>query len=229
MAPRRVLVVDDEKDLRTLLDYNLSQAGFTVLTAGDGREAIARVRDGRPDLVVLDLLLPDIPGTEVLKVIRRDHAGLPVIMLTAKGEEVDRLVGLELGADDYVVKPFSVRELVLRVKAILRRGEVPADAAKRFSHRDLVVDIDRHVVTVAGKPVELTALEFRLIATLLERRGRVQTRQALLTDVWGLSGDLATRTVDTHIKRLREKLGAAGAYIETVRGLGYRFEETAGG
>jgi two-component system, OmpR family, phosphate regulon response regulator PhoB len=221
----RVLVVDDEKDLRSLLDYNLTQAGFAVTTAQDAREALAKVKAAPPDLVILDLLLPDLPGTEVLKGIKRERPDLPVLMLTAKGEEVDRLVGLELGADDYVVKPFSVRELVLRVKAILRRADAGEAEAPRYEFRDLAVDIDRHQVTVSGKPVELTALEFRLLTTLLQRKGRVQTRQALLTDVWGLSGDLATRTVDTHIKRLREKLGRASEYVETVRGIGYRFAE----
>ncbi|HUB06833.1 MAG TPA: response regulator transcription factor [Myxococcales bacterium] len=221
----RVLVVDDEKDLRGLLEYNLTQAGFTVTTAQDGREALAKIKAAAPDLVILDLLLPDIPGTEVLKQVKRERPDLPVLMLTAKGEEVDRLVGLELGADDYVVKPFSVRELVLRVRAILRRADATEAEAPRYEFRDLTVDVERHVVSVSGKPVDLTALEFRLLTTLLQRKGRVQTRQALLTDVWGLSGDLATRTVDTHIKRLREKLGAASEYVETVRGIGYRFAE----
>jgi two-component system phosphate regulon response regulator PhoB len=221
----RILVVDDEKDLRSLLEYNLTQAGFQVSTAQDAREALARVKSAVPDLVILDLLLPDLPGTEVLKALKRDHPELPVLMLTAKGEEVDRLLGFELGADDYVVKPFSVRELVLRVRAVLRRAEASDTEAPRYQFRDLAVDIERHQVSVANKPVDLTALEFRLLTTLLQRKGRVQTRQTLLTDVWGLSGDLATRTVDTHIKRLREKLGRAGDYVETVRGIGYRFAE----
>ena len=221
----RILVVDDEKDLRSLLEYNLTQAGFTVQTAQDGREALAKVKTSPPDMVILDLLLPDLPGTDVLKNLKRDHPELPVLMLTAKGEEVDRLVGFELGADDYVVKPFSVRELVLRVRAVLRRAETADAGAPRYQFRDLAVDIERHQVSVANKPVDLTALEFRLLTTLLQRKGRVQTRQTLLTDVWGLSGDLATRTVDTHIKRLREKLGAASEYVETVRGIGYRFVE----
>ncbi|MHB8420179.1 MAG: response regulator [Myxococcales bacterium] len=221
----RVLVVDDEKDLRSLLDYNLQQAGFAVTTAQDGREALAKIKAAPPDLVILDLLLPDMPGTEILKAVKRERPELPVLMLTAKGEEVDRLVGLELGADDYVVKPFSVRELVLRVRAVLRRADASEAEAPRHEFRELAVDVERHQVHVAGKAVELTALEFRLLTTLLTRKGRVQTRQALLTDVWGLSGDLATRTVDTHIKRLRKKLGPAGAYVETVRSLGYRFAE----
>jgi two-component system phosphate regulon response regulator PhoB len=221
----RILVVDDEKDLRTLLEYNLTQAGFTVQTAQDAREALTKLKGTPPDLVILDLLLPDLPGTDVLKAVKREHPELPVLMLTAKGEEVDRLVGFELGADDYVVKPFSVRELVLRVRAVLRRAEASDAEAPRYVFRDLAVDIERHQVSVAGKAVDLTALEFRLLTTLLQRKGRVQTRQTLLTDVWGLSGDLATRTVDTHIKRLREKLGKASEYVETVRGIGYRFVE----
>ncbi len=222
----RVLVVDDEKDLRSLLEYNLVQAGFGVVTAENGREALERVRESPPDLVLLDVLLPDMPGTEVLKALRRTSPRpLPILMLTAKGEEIDRVLGLELGADDYVVKPFSVRELILRVRALLRRAEPTEVGQARFEFREISVDVERHQVLVSGKPVDLTALEFRLLTTLLNRRGRVQTRQALLTDVWGLSADLATRTVDTHIKRLREKLGVAGAYVETVRGVGYRFAE----
>ncbi len=225
MPAPRILVVDDEKDLRQLVEYNLQQAGFAVTTAQDAREALAKLKSSPPDLVILDVLLPDMPGTEVLKAAKRDRPDLPILMLTAKGEEIDRLVGLELGADDYVVKPFSVRELVLRVKAVLRRGETGESDVPRRQFRNLVLDVERHQVHVTGKPVELTALEFRLLNTLLQRKGRVQTRQTLLTDVWGLSGDLATRTVDTHIKRLREKLGPAGDYIETVRGIGYRFLE----
>jgi two-component system phosphate regulon response regulator PhoB len=222
----RVLVVDDEKDLRSLLEYNLVQAGFGVVTAENGKEALERVRESPPDLVLLDVLLPDMPGTEVLKALRRSTPRpLPILMLTAKGEEIDRVLGLELGADDYVVKPFSVRELILRVRALLRRAEPTEVGQARFEFREISVDVERHQVTVSAKPVDLTALEFRLLTTLLNRRGRVQTRQALLTDVWGLSADLATRTVDTHIKRLREKLGVAGAYVETVRGVGYRFAE----
>jgi two-component system phosphate regulon response regulator PhoB len=222
----RVLVVDDEKDLRSLLEYNLVQAGFSVVTAENGREALDRVRESPPDLVLLDVLLPDMPGTEVLKALRRSSPRpLPILMLTAKGEEIDRVLGLELGADDYVVKPFSVRELILRVRALLRRAEPTEVGQARFEFREISVDVERHQVMVSAKPVDLTALEFRLLTTLLNRRGRVQTRQALLTDVWGLSADLATRTVDTHIKRLREKLGIAGSYVETVRGVGYRFAE----
>jgi two-component system phosphate regulon response regulator PhoB len=222
----RVLVVDDEKDLRSLLEYNLLQSGFTVVTAEDGASALERVRESPPDLVLLDVLLPDMPGTEVLKHLRRQHPrSLPVLMLTAKGEEIDRVLGFELGADDYLVKPFSVRELVLRVRALLRRTEPSEVGQPRFAFKAISVDVERHQVTVDGKLIDLTALEFRLLTTLLSRKGRVQTRQALLTDVWGLSADLATRTVDTHIKRLREKLGVAGPYIETIRGVGYRFLE----
>lgn len=221
----RLLVVDDERDLRTLLEYNLAQAGFSVQTASDGREALARLKSFAPELVILDLLLPDMPGTEVLKHVKRSLRPVPVIMLTAKGEEVDRLVGFELGVDDYVVKPFSVRELILRVRAVLRRADPTDTAETHYEHGELSVDVARHAVLVGGRPVALTALEFRLLTTLLDRRGRVQSRETLLTDVWGLSGDIETRTVDTHIKRLREKLGTAAAYLETLRGLGYRFVE----
>ncbi|MHB1843288.1 MAG: response regulator [Deltaproteobacteria bacterium] len=227
--PTRILVVDDEKDLRSLLEYNLTQSGFQIETAEDGRTALAKLKSGAPDLVVLDLLLPDISGTEVLKAIKRSERPIPVLLLTAKGEEVDRLVGFELGADDYVVKPFSVRELILRIRAILRRGEDATTSTERYLHGDLEIDVPRHQVLVEGKPVVLTALEFRLLTTLLDRKGRVQTRRTLLADVWGFSADLETRTVDTHIKRLREKLGAAGRYVETVRGLGYRFAELSEG
>src|SRR5450631_3090719 len=188
----RILVVDDEKDLRSLLEYNLTQAGFQVVTAETGREALERVKETNPDLVVLDLLLPDIPGTEVLKSIKQtSKRPLPVLMLTAKGEEIDRLIGFELGADDYVVKPFSVRELILRVRAVLRRAEPEDLGAARLEFREVVVDVERHQVSVAGRSVDLTALEFRLLTTLIHRRGRVQSRETLLTDVWSLSADLA--------------------------------------
>ncbi len=223
--PARILVVDDEKDLRSLLEYNLTQAGFAVETAEDGRAALSKLKASPPDLVVLDLLLPDVPGTELLKTIKRAERPVPVLLLTAKGEEVDRLVGFELGADDYVVKPFSVRELVLRIRAILRRGEEAGAEAERYEHGELAIDVSRHQLLVGGEPVSLTALEFRLLTTLIDRKGRVQTRKMLLADVWGFSADLETRTVDTHIKRLREKLGSAGRFVETVRGLGYRFSE----
>ena len=224
---QRILIVDDEKDIVQVLEFALKQAGFDTVTAGDAATALARVREAQPDLVILDLMLPDLPGTEVcrqLKSAQRTRA-LPVIMLTARGEEVDRVVGFELGADDYITKPFSVREVVLRVKAILRRNAAPEPSKARESLGPLRIDAEAHRAFVDGKEVELTALEFKLLSTFMSRAGRVQTREQLLHDVWEMSGDLMTRTVDTHVKRLREKLGSGRDLIETVRGIGYRMAE----
>jgi two-component system phosphate regulon response regulator PhoB len=225
-----ILIVDDERDLVTTLDYNLRREGYQTRTAATGRQAIeAASQVPRPDLILLDLMLPDLAGTEVCRRLRSaaETRGIPVLMLTAKGEEIDRVVGFEVGADDYVTKPFSVRELLLRIGAILRRANTPEPvAASLDTFGVLRLDRDAHRVWVADDEVALTALEFRLLATFLSRRGRVQSREALLTDVWGMSPDLTSRTVDTHVKRLREKLGQAGGYIETLRGVGYRFRET---
>ncbi len=222
-----VLIVDDEPDVVDLLVYQLQRAGFKTITARDGNVGLEKARDALPALVVLDLMLPGMDGTEVCKRLRADPktAGIPVIMLTAKAEEVDRIVGLELGADDYVTKPFSPRELTLRVKSVLRRARGEASASEVLKVGDLMVDTAKHTVTVKGKPVDLTATEFKLLTTMMERRGRVQTRDRLLTDVWGYEGDVDTRTIDTHVRRLREKLGAAADYVETIRGVGYRFAE----
>jgi two-component system phosphate regulon response regulator PhoB len=222
-----VLVVDDEQDVLDLIVYNLQKAGYKTVVARDGASALQKARDLFPSLIVLDLMLPQLDGTAVCKQLKADSktAPIPIIMLTAKAEEVDRIVGLELGADDYVTKPFSPRELVLRVKKILertKRGPQPTEVVKAG---DLVVDSAKHEVTIRGRPIELTATEFKLLATLMERRGRVQTRDRLLTDVWGYEGDVDTRTVDTHVRRLREKLGNLSDCIETVRGVGYRFTE----
>ena len=224
---QRVLVVEDDQDLRALLDYNLKQAGYDVLLAARGQEGLRLARERVPDLVVLDLMLPDLSGLEICKAIRADEAlrEVAVLMLTARGEEVDRIVGLELGADDYVVKPFSVRELVLRIQAILRRGGAE-EAPVIVEFGILRFDRDAHRTWVDGGEVALTALEFRLLVTLHERRNRVQSRARLLDDVWAMSPELNTRTVDTHVMRLRDKLGKAGRYIETVRGVGYRFAGT---
>src|SRR5271154_4173745 len=192
----RILVVEDEPDIQAVLDYNLRRDGHEVTLASSARDGLRHARERRPDLVILDLMLPDGSGTELCKTLRQDASmrGVRVLMLTAKGEEIDRVLGFELGADDYLVKPFSVRELILRVRALLRRTE-PTDVGQpRFAFKAINVDIERHQVTVEGKLIDLTALEFRLLTTLLSRKGRVQTRQALLTDVWGLSADLATRT-----------------------------------
>jgi two-component system phosphate regulon response regulator PhoB len=221
----RILIVEDEKDLQEVLAYNLRQAGHVPIVASDAREGLAALAAGPPDLVLLDLMLPDMPGTDVCRTIKSDPAtrDIPVVMVTAKGEEIDRVVGFELGADDYVVKPYSVRELVLRLQAILRRRSAPADPAGPTAFGTLRIDREGHRVWVAGHEVTLTALELRLLCTLYDRRGRVQSRAVLLDEVWRMSGEVNTRTVDTHVKRLREKLGSAGAYLETVRGVGYRF------
>ena len=220
----KVLIVEDEQDLASLLTYNLRAAGFQTESVSSGASAITRTRNTLPDLVLLDLMLPDVPGTEVLRVIREEVAlrRTLVVIVSARGQEQDRLLGLELGADDYVVKPFSVRELVLRVKAVLRRSEKDHEEGGALSAGEIRMDPARHEVVAAGKQVSLTALEFRLLKTLLERPGRVQTREVLLSDVWGIDAEITTRTVDTHIKRLREKLEVSGDIIETVRGVGYK-------
>jgi two-component system phosphate regulon response regulator PhoB len=227
----RILVIEDEPDIQQVLDYNLREKGHKVFIAGKGEEGLRIARDKRPDLVLLDLMLPDLPGTEVCKQLKTDPAlkNTQVVMLTAKGEEIDRVVGFELGADDYVVKPFSVRELLLRVTAILRRSQGEQEAATSFQFGRLRVDREAHRVWANEQELELTALEFKLLVTLYDRRNRVQTRAALLSDVWGIDADITTRTVDTHVKRLREKLGDAGNYIETVRGVGYRFADNPEG
>jgi two-component system, OmpR family, phosphate regulon response regulator PhoB len=227
----RILVIEDEPDIQQVLDYNLREKGHKVFIAGKGEEGLKIARDKRPDLVLLDLMLPDIPGTEVCKQLKTDPSlkNTQVVMLTAKGEEIDRVVGFELGADDYVVKPFSVRELLLRVTAILRRSQGEQEAATSFQFGRLRVDREAHRVWADDQEIELTALEFKLLVTLYDRRNRVQTRAALLSDVWGIDADITTRTVDTHVKRLREKLGDAGNYIETVRGVGYRFADNPEG
>jgi two-component system phosphate regulon response regulator PhoB len=222
-----ILIVDDEPDVLDLVTYNLKKAGYRTVTAHDGTTALQKARDEVPALLVLDLMLPGTEGTEVCRQLKADPktARIPVIMLTAKAEEVDRIVGLELGADDYVIKPFSPRELVLRVKKILDRAAGLAAPAEVLKAGDITMDTAKHSVAVKGQPVELTATEFKLLATLMERRSRVQTRDTLLTDVWGYEGDVDTRTVDTHVRRLREKLGKAASAIETVRGVGYRLAE----
>jgi two-component system phosphate regulon response regulator PhoB len=227
----KILVVEDERDIQDIIAYNLQQAGYEVIQASRGDDAVRIARQQRPDLVLLDLMLPGLSGKEVCQAIRRDAVtqSTPVIMLTAKGEEVDRVVGLEVGADDYVTKPFSMRELLLRVQTILRRaggGKPAVSGASSFEFGCLRVDVDAHRAWVEGREIDLTALEFKLLVTLHERKNRVQRRETLLNDVWGISADVTTRTVDTHVKRLREKLGPAGAFVETVRAVGYRFSET---
>jgi two-component system phosphate regulon response regulator PhoB len=224
---QRILVVDDEPDLLELVRVNLRQAGFDVDIAETGRQALDRLRRSRPDLVILDLMLPDLSGTDVCRHVRSDPSlgDVPIIMLTARGEEVDRVVGLELGADDYVTKPFSPRELTLRVRAVLRRRQSTASGAAVLERGALRLDPVRHRCFVEDSEVELTAKEFALLQGLMLRPGRVMTREQLLDEVWGTDIAVTTRTIDTHLKRLREKLGPASALIETVRGVGYRFSE----
>jgi two-component system, OmpR family, phosphate regulon response regulator PhoB len=223
--PSHILIVEDERDLQRVLAYNFKQAGFDVISAMNGETALRAVREERFDLIILDLMLPDLPGTEVCRRLKQNPqtATIPVVMVTAKGEEVDRIVGFELGADDYVVKPFSVRELILRVRAILRRAEGGEEVEERIDFGKLRIDRAAHRAWASGQEVTLTALELRLLLMLYDRRGRVLTRDLLLDEVWGSHADVTTRNVDTHVKRVREKLGAAGDYIETVRGVGYRF------
>ena len=223
----RILVVEDERDLQSVLTFNLRDAGYDVLSAFGGAEGLRLAGREAPHLVLLDLMLPDLPGTDVCRQLKADPAtrDIPIIMLTAKGQEADRVLGFELGADDYVVKPFSVRELLLRVQAILRRRSEQAAPGEMIRFGVLRIDPGAHRVWVEDREVAVTALELRLLRTLFDRRNRVQSRADLLSDVWGIDADITTRTVDTHVKRLREKIGPAGAYIETVRGVGYRFKE----
>jgi two-component system phosphate regulon response regulator PhoB len=222
-----ILVVEDEPDLAELVHFHLSQAGFAVSVARTGKEGIEAIRRAPPALVVLDLMLPDLPGTELCRTVRADPKlrELPILMLTARSEEIDRVVGFEVGADDYLTKPFSPRELVLRVRAILRRTEGEPARASVLARGELQLDAERHRCTVGGVPVDLTAKEFRLLEVLMSRPGHVMSRQRLLDDVWGSDITVTERTIDTHLKRLREKLGAAGEQIETVRGVGYRLAE----
>jgi len=223
-----VLVIEDEVDLATTVEYNLRSEGFQVRLAHSGRQGLASAQaDPLPDLIVLDLMLPDLSGTEICRRLREQERtrDIPVIMCTAKGEEIDRVVGFEVGADDYLVKPFSVRELVLRARALLRRVHRVEGEPSVIKFGRLKIDRDAHRAWVDDAEIGLTALEFRLLHAFVSRRGRVQTRDALLADVWGIEADVTTRTVDTHVKRLREKLGDAGVYIETLRGVGYRFKD----
>lgn len=224
-----IIVIEDEVDLQSVLEYNLKQAGYSVTLAGRGQDGIKAVQQHIPDLILLDLMLPDISGIDVCRTLKSQSStkGVPIIMVTARGEEIDRVVGFEIGADDYVVKPFSMRELLLRISAILRRNRQEApEVGQIVDFGRLRIDREAHRIWVDGTEIELTALEFRLLVTLYDRKNRVQTRAALLDDVWGIQADITTRTVDTHVKRLREKLEAARDYIETVRGVGYRFVES---
>ena len=220
-----ILIVDDENDILTLLKYNLEKAGFRVISAQDGPEAVNAAKKERPDLIILDIMLPSMEGTEVCKILKGNETTrhIPVIMLTAKGEEVDRIVGFELGADDYIIKPFSPRELVLRVKAVLKRGH--EEDTKLIKAGPVAIDVNKSAASDDGKLLSLTATEFKLLVELAKSPGRVLTREVLLDRVWGNDCYVIDRTVDTHITRLREKLGNHGDCIETVRGFGYRFRE----
>jgi two-component system phosphate regulon response regulator PhoB len=224
MARERILLIEDEPDIAEVLQYNLEKEGFQVDLARRGDTGLEMVRKEQPDLILLDLMLPGVDGLEVTRLLKRDPATthLPIVMLTARGEEVDRIVGLELGADDYISKPFSPRELILRVKAVLRRLQHEETASERLEVGAIELDISGHQLRVKGKEIPLTATEFRLLRLLMERGGRVQTRGQLLSDVWGYAEDIDSRTVDTHIRRLRRKLGPEAERIETVIGVGYR-------
>jgi two-component system phosphate regulon response regulator PhoB len=227
-----VLVVEDEVDVAQVIDYNVRQDGHRTLLATNGREALRMARDDHPDVVLLDLMLPDMRGTDVCRTLKEDPATrtTPIIVVSACGEEVDRVVAFELGVDDYVVKPFSLRELLLRIRAVLRRPARPETADRAAEFGALRVDRDAHRVWVRGEEIELTPLEFKLLTTLHDRGQRVQTRDMLLEAVWGGDSQVGLRTVDAHVKRLREKLKEARHYIETVRGVGYRFaNEPPGG
>ena len=223
----RLLLIEDDADVVDLIaGYFRKHGEFTFSIARDGAEGLRMAREILPNAIILDLMLPKMPGLEVCKILKTDPATrqIPIVMLTAKAEEIDRIVGLEFGADDYVTKPFSPRELILRTNAILRRtGSSDAGSTATLTAGPIVIDPEHHRVTLAGKPLELTAIEFKLLRTLLQRRGRVQARDRLLNDVWGYESIIDTRTVDTHVRRLREKLGKSGNVIETVRGFGYRF------
>ena len=224
-----ILVIEDEPDIRKTLEYNISREGHKVLTAGSLHDAEKILQSQSLSLVLLDLMLPDGSGLDFCRKLKTNSKteSIPVIILTAKDDEVDKVVGFELGADDYVTKPFSVRELILRIKAVLKRGEVKKDIVEvERQFGDLKIDIESHEVYVDEMQIELTALEFKLLNQLVETRGRVQSRDQLLTEVWGYSAEVTTRTVDTHIKRLRNKLGSMGKYVQTIRGVGYKFSRS---
>ena len=223
---QKILIIEDEPDIRKTLEYNISREGYDVISASSLSEGREKLESASFSLLLLDLMLPDGSGLDLCRELKQDKplSSMPVIILTAKDDEVDKVVGFELGADDYVTKPFSVRELILRVKAVLKRGERKSDnmeVQRQFG--ELKIDVDSHEVFVNDEQVSLTALEFKLLRQLVDRRGRVQSRDQLLSDVWGYSSDVTTRTVDTHIKRLREKLGGMGKYVQTIRGVGYKF------
>ncbi|MDB2503841.1 response regulator transcription factor [Gammaproteobacteria bacterium] len=226
---QKILIIEDEPDIRKTLEYNISREGYKVVSASSLSEGKEQINSSDFSLILLDLMLPDGSGLDLCREIKsdKDKSSTPIIILTAKDDEVDKVVGFELGADDYVTKPFSVRELILRIKAILKRGESKKETLEvQRQFGELTMDIDSHEVFVNSEQIILTALEFRLLRQLVDRRGRVQSREQLLSDVWGYNAEVTTRTVDTHIKRLREKLGTMGKYVQTIRGVGYKFSRT---
>ena len=227
---KNILVIEDEPDIRKNLEYNLGREGFIVSSEASLSDAEKKLENNNDfSLIILDLMLPDGSGLDLCKKIKGNPGteSIPIIILTAKDDEVDRVVGFELGADDYVTKPFSVRELILRIKAVLKRGQTKKEVVEvERQFGDLSMDIESHEVYVNNDEIDLTALEFRLLRHLVDRRGRVQSRDQLLSDVWGYSAEITTRTVDTHIKRLREKLGPMGKYVQTIRGVGYKFSRS---
>lgn len=228
MEKKKILVVDDEPDVTDLVAYHLKAKGFHVETLNDATASIAKARGYQPDLVILDIMMPHLSGIQVCRILRADPklARVPIMFLTAKAEAPDRIEGLESGADDYLSKPFSPKELVLRVESILRRAATPPEpVSARLRVGDIQLDSDTHRVTVKGQLLELTATEFKLLRLMMERQGRVQTREHLLLNVWNYSTEIETRTVDTHVRRLREKLGDEAGWIETIRGVGYRIAE----
>jgi two-component system phosphate regulon response regulator PhoB len=222
-----ILIVDDEPDITAALEFALQREGFETAVAHTGAEAVTLALRAPPALILLDLMLPDMPGTEVFRRLRSDTgtAQTPIVMVTARGDEIDRIVGFELGADDYIIKPFSTRELVLRVRAVLRRVQPDGARPEQLEMGPYTIDLGAHRVWSHGTEVDLTTIEFKLLATLAERTGRVQSRQTLLEDVWDIKAAIETRTVDTHVKRLRQKVGDDGSWIQTVRGIGYRLAE----
>lgn len=227
MEKKKILVVDDEQDVTDLVAYHLKAKGFQVETLNDATASIAKARSFLPDVVILDIMMPHLSGLQICRILRTEPklSRVPVIFLTAKSEPADRIEGLETGADDYLPKPFSPKELVLRVEAILRRLAAPPPTTARLTVGTIVLDGETHRVTVGGQPVELTATEFKLLRLLMERQGRVQTREHLLLNVWNYATEIETRTVDTHVRRLREKLGDEANWIETIRGVGYRIAD----
>ncbi|MBN1928825.1 MAG: response regulator transcription factor [Chlorobiaceae bacterium] len=228
MSDTTILIVEDDRNLAGLLKYNLEKAGYVCVHAASGEEALEQLRQHAVNLVLLDVMLPGIDGFEVCRRIRQDvqYSDLPIVMLTAKGEEIDKVFGFELGIDDYVVKPFSPRELNLRIRAILKRDRRNRSNVQEVLRAGSIeIDIGRHIATLDGRPLALTLMEFKLLALLLKRRGQAQTRDVLLSDVWDVDKSINTRTIDTHVTRLREKLGESGKLIKTVRGLGYKFDE----